>query len=158
MSDDAVMSISEAAAVTQQFARFLKGLERLREAAQALAGAEQMVSERKIAAGKLGEEIAALTTERDSIRGDIEKFKASAVAYANDVKAAAEAAAEALRAAAKSDVASAQELKTKAEQAVAQAQADRAAIIADAKAAASELAGFKQRIEDAKAEALRRFG
>lgn len=148
------MTLQEACATTQQFARFLKGLERLREAADALAGADQLVLERQALAARLEEQI---TEAKKAVHEEI--------ARAAQVAADAEAAADAVRASAAADVAKARDLATlaaadarAANEATVQAQREAAAALAEVEAATAELVAVRKKLEDAKAEARRRFG
>lgn len=159
MSDSPdAMTIGEACAVTDQFARFLKGLGRLQEAAAAFRGVEQLVAERTAAAEKLASGIAIAQANLESLSARAAQMKTDA----DDLVAAARAQAESLLEVAREQ---ANKVRADAEESAASARADAQAhaTAADAavkaKAAAeAELADLNERIAQAREAARTAFG
>lgn len=152
------LTMQEAINETQKFSRILKGLEKLHETAQALAGADQVIAERTAKAEQLAAKVAELEAAAEQAQASIDQAKALAApiipgaqAQAASIVAAAEDAARQARA--------------EAEGAVAAAQAELSAVrddLASKRAqvllAETELADIQSRITAALEQARKMFG
>ncbi len=152
------MTLNEACAVTKQFGRFLKGLDRLQEAADAFTSAEQTIRARHAEAEQLGEQNAAARALLESTKAEAASARESAKTDAHGLLVAARAEADRV-------LGDARDVKKRADAEAAVAAAQTADVVAagiaaqkELDAARAELARVQRAIEDAKAEALRRFG
>lgn len=152
------LTLKQACAETQKFARFLKGMERLAEVAQALESADQAVADRR-------REEAALFAALASLRGEHEQLQAKVAEeneLAKNVRSAAIRDRDQLLEATKAE---ANDLVAAARAEVDKARQEAAAVLGRASAAerqvndkARELAEINARIEQARGEARKIIG
>ena len=140
MSD---MPLSEAIAVTRNFAKFLKGMERLKEAADALEPAEQIVGAKKAELASLESQIAKAREAMDGLGEVHAKLEADAKAAREKILADAKAKAAEIEKAAQGVVEAAQAAAAKV---MAEAEQKRDAALAAAAAAKDELKATRDRL------------
>lgn len=137
------MSLSEAISVTRNFAKFLKGMERLKEAADALEPAEQMVSAKKAELASLESQIVNAREQIDGLGEVHSKLEAEAKAAAEKILTDAKAKAVEIEKAAQGVVEAA---KAEAAKVMAEAEQKRDAARAAAAAAKEELKATRDRL------------
>ena len=137
------MSLSEAIAVTRNFSKFLKGMERLKEAADALEPAEQIVVAKKAELASLESQIAKAREAIDGLGEVHAKLESDAKAGADKILADAKAKAEQIKKTAEGVVEAAQ---ADADNVTAEAKQKRDAALAAAAAAKDELKATRDRL------------
>jgi cell division septum initiation protein DivIVA len=83
------MTLDEALSEIGKFGRLTKGFEKVAEVAQALQGAEQVITERTAAAAAIDAEIATATEQLAGLKADANKVKARAAKLVYDAESKA---------------------------------------------------------------------